>query len=298
MSKELFTAKSDYFSWQSPIKTFINEQDRQAEILKQAFNPLDGLQSPIKTFINEQDRQAEILKQAFNPLDGLQNALNCYHIRTLGDITPPITNPAYLTENKTFFATPAPKRKPVIIDHEPISPTDTKQTDTQNKVPAVSVTHLPPVEAEPRKSRKQLQKENIALEAKLETQQMLIEMLVNAQYTRLNEPLTKADQTINDQQKEIKILQAEILRLTALVEAPAPPKDRQEMTGKTVGAVARLIYVLLKMNGIENDTKKGKGKANDIIQMASRLHLKTELSREFIADWLKHAKEAEYKQQG
>lgn len=290
MEQELSTIKTDHLA--GFAKQFTN--------IQRASDVFSSYQNPLQKFIDEQNKQAEMLKQAFQPLYDLQNALNLSNMRTFGNIATPIASLARLTENKAFPATPAPKRKPVIIDHEPISLSDTQhkeqQTNSPNQALAVSVTHLPPAETEPRKSRKQLQRENIALQAKLETQQTLIEMLVNAQQARPNEPLTKANQTIDDQQKQIETLQAEIDRLQALVGATATPANNKELSSKSVGAVARLIYVLLKMNGIENDTQKGKGKANDIIQAESRLHLKTELSRDFIADWLKHAKEVEHKQ--
>lgn len=290
MNQELLTIKTDHLA--GFAKQFTN--------IQRASDVFSSLHLPIKTFIDEQNKQAEMLKQAFQPLNDLQNALNLSHIRTLGNITTPATSLARLTENKAFPATPAPKRKPIIIDHEPISPSDTpqtdKQTDAQSQALAVSVTHLPPAETEPRKSRKQLQRENIALQTQVEVQEKFIKMLMGDYQARSNEPLTKANQTIDDQQKQIETLQAEIDRLQALVGATATPANNKELSSKSVGAVARLIYVLLKMNDIENDTQKGKGKANDIIQAESRLHLKTELSRDFIADWLKHAKEVEYKQ--
>lgn len=124
----------------------------------------------------------------------------------------------------------------------------------------------------------------------------IIKIFGDTPYNQTVPKLNKAIDIINKQTKEIETLQAEIDRLQALVGATATPANNKELSSKSVGAVARLIYVLLKMNDIENDTQKGKGKANDIIQAESRLHLKTELSRDFIADWLKHAKEVEYKQ--
>lgn len=124
----------------------------------------------------------------------------------------------------------------------------------------------------------------------------IIKIFGDTPYNQTIPKLNKAIDIINKQTKEIETLQAEIDRLQALVGATATPANNKELSSKSVGAVARLIYVLLKMNDIENDTQKGKGKANDIIQAESRLHLKTELSRDFIADWLKHAKEVEYKQ--
>lgn len=186
-------------------------------------------QNPLQKFIDAQNKQAEMLKQAFQPLYDLQNALNLSNIRTLGNIATPIASLARLTENKAFPATPAPKRKPVIIDHEPTSLSDTQhkeqQTNTPNQALAGSVTRLPPAETKPKKSRKQLQRENIALQAKLETQQKLIETLVNALQARPNELLTKANQTMDDQQKQIETLQAEIDRLQALVGATATPAN-------------------------------------------------------------------------
>lgn len=68
-----------------------------------------------------------MLKQAFQSLYDLQNALNLSNMITFVNIPTPIASLARLTENKAFPATPVPKRKPVIIDHEPISLSDTQQ---------------------------------------------------------------------------------------------------------------------------------------------------------------------------
>lgn len=263
MEQELLTIKTDHLA--GFAKQFTN--------IQRASDVFSSYQNPLQKFIDEQNKQAEMIRRTLNQLSPRQEVL------------------ATLT---------AHKRKPIIIDHEPISLSDTQhkeqQTNTPNQALAVSVTHLPPAETEPRKSRKQLQRENIALQTQVEVQEKFIKMWMGDYQARSNEPLTKANQTIDDQQKQIETLQAEIDRLQALVGATATPANNKELSSKSVGAVARLIYVLLKMNDIENDTQKGKGKANDIIQAESRLHLKTELSRDFIADWLKHAKEVEYKQ--
>lgn len=247
MEQELLTIKTDHLA--GFAKQFTN--------IQRASDVFSSYQNPLQKFLDEQNKQAEMLKQAFQPLYDLQNALNLSNMRTFGNIATPIASLARLTENKAFPATPAPKRKPVIIDHEPISLSDTQhkeqQTNTPNQALAVSVTHLPPAETEPRKSRKQLQRENIALQAKLETQQTLIEMLVNAQQARPNEPLTKANQTIDDQQKQIETLQAEIDRLTALVGATAlnqsePKKTDQDNALLALGAIMNV----LKTNTIRN----------------------------------------------
>lgn len=200
MKQELSTIKTDHLA--GFAKQFTNIQ-RVSDVFL-------SYQNPLQKFIDAQNKQAEMLKQAFQPLYDLQNALNLSNIRTLGNIATPIASLAHLTENKPFPATPAPKRKPVIIDHEPISLSDTQHKEQQTK---------------PRKSRKQLQRENIALQAKLEAQQTLIETLVNALQARPNELLTKANQTIDDQQKQIETLQAQIDRLQALVGATATPAN-------------------------------------------------------------------------
>lgn len=279
MNQELFATKTALSS----------EFAKHALAVQRASDIFSPLHLPIKTFIDEQNKQAEMLKQAFQPLNDLQNALNLSHIRTFGNIATPIASLARLTENKAFPATPAPKRKLVIIDHEPISLSDTQQkeqqTNTPNQALAVSVTHLPPAETEPRKSRKQLQRENIALQAKLETQQTLIEMLVNAQQARPNEPLTKANQTIDDQQKQIETLQAEIDRLQALVLANANnDKELPTRTANNAGKIISALAVeLLKM-----DITQPYGKSNKDIAHAIERQGDT-LSEDTIAHWLKIA---------
>lgn len=102
MNQELFAAKTALSS----------EFAKHALAIQRASDVFSSYQNPLQKFIDEQNKQAEMLKQAFQPLNDLQNALNLSHIRTLGNITTPITSLARLTENKAFPATPAPKRKP------------------------------------------------------------------------------------------------------------------------------------------------------------------------------------------
>ncbi|HBH34777.1 MAG TPA: hypothetical protein DDW38_09755 [Psychrobacter sp.] len=67
------------------------------------------------------------------------------------------------------------------------------------------------------------------------------------------------------------------------------PADDKELSPKSEAKVADLVYTLLSMANLEHElTVGGKGNTNLLIETTSK-KLKTPLSNNFIATWLKKA---------
>lgn len=116
-------------------------------------------------------------------------------------------------------------------------------------------------------------------------QEKFIKMWMGDYQARSNEPLTKANQTIDDQQKQIETLQAEIDRLQALVLTNANnDKELPTRTANNAGKIISALAIeLLKMDITQPYGKSNKNIANAIERQGDTL------SEDTIAHWLKIA---------